>query len=662
MRILFVSSETPLFPAGGIATYLEYMVPALKSQGHEVFLFTFREESEFSFPREMGSFDQDKVHIEVFRESDVHEQFPSRPHFQSLSFYLANRLKSVIDGWDIDVVEATDYQAPCLALFQALQVKKGAERRLFSTFHHGLSEVIFEADQIGYQDWARANNLAERQQMRVSDLVVVPSNASKDRLRSLDIQTQTRLVREPYAFRNEVGQANLTVTNDIQYIGRLSIQKGVDKLIYASNVLHSVVPLRRVELIGRVGFTPFREPDILKYCRARLRPELRDRLTYSDFKPREVVLDLLNRGAISPHLGTDETFSYACIEAIDAGQVPIVRHNTAMAEFFPEDLHDYILDSEMRSVRGLQEKFEKIIADGPQVVAQVQEYCRRTLDPNTVANTLGNTYSKALDRKRGWRAHAVPRQRAQIKDVTVLIPAYKPNHEFMETIDSIATQSAGIPNVLICDDGTPEVSQPWFEYAQALLPDCQIIKQPNAGLLASRNTLIEACTTSLSIFVDTDDLFAPTLLEHMLEAWNEAVTQPDAIIPQRRNFGEQNELILRNTINDYIHILENDFRMTALIRTDILREIGFDATRRNGEGDDWIFWLDFEGRGYRAVLLPEAGFLYRFRRGSMSWPWSEGQNVGTQTMLREVLHETLQREPDKSLAVTRAIFARAVSK
>ncbi len=232
----------------------------------------------------------------------------------------------------------------------------------------------------------------------------------------------------------------------------------------------------------------------------------------------------------------------------------------------------------------------------------------------------------------------------------------------METIDSIATQSAGIPNVLICDDGTPEVSQPWFEYAQALLPDCQIIKQPNAGLLASRNTLIEACTTSLSIFVDTDDLFAPTLLEHMLEAWNEAVTQPDAIIPQRRNFGEQNELILRNTINDYIHILENDFRMTALIRTDILREIGFDATRRNGEGDDWIFWLDFEGRGYRAVLLPEAGFLYRFRRGSMSWPWSEGQNVGTQTMLREVLHETLQREPDKSLAVTRAIFARAVSK
>lgn len=662
MRILFVSSETPLFPAGGIATYLEYMVPALKSQGHDVFLFTFREENGFSSPEKMGPFDEDKVHIEVVRENDVHGQFPSRSHFQSVSFYLANRLESIIDQWDIAVVETTDYQAPCLALFQALQVRKGAERRLFSTFHHGLSEVIFEADQIGYPDWARANNLAERQQMRVSDLVIVPSRASEARLRTLDIQTQTRLVREPYAFRNTAGQEKLTVTHDVQYIGRLSIQKGVDKLIYATNILHSVVPLRRVELIGRVGYTSFREPDILKYLMARLRPELRDRLTYSDFRPREVVLDLLNRGAISPHLGTDETFSYACIESIDAGQVPIVRHKTAMAEFFPEDLHDYILDSEMRSVRGMQEKFEKIITDGPQIVEQVQEYCRSSLDPNKVANTLGNTYSEALDRKRGWRAYAAARKPAQIEDVTVLIPAYKPNHEFMETVDSLATQSAGIPNVLICDDGTPESNQPWFEYAQARLPDCQIIQQPNAGLLASRNTLIETCNTPLSIFIDTDDLFAPSLLENMLEAWNEAVTQPDAIIPQRRNFGENNELILRHVMDDYIHILENDYRMTALIRTDILKEIGFDSTRRNGEGDDWIFWLDFTGRGYKASLLPEAGFLYRFRKGSMSWPWSEGQNVGTQTMVREIMAEMCQKNPEKSIALARSLYSKNVAK
>ena len=661
MRLLFVSSETPLFPAGGIATYLDYMVPALKAQGHDVFLFTFRDAETFVPPASVAPFDEDNVHIELINDRTVHTQFPSASHFQTVSHYLASRLMQVIEDHDIDVIEATDWQAPCLALFQALQTRAGAERRLFSTFHHGLSEVIFEADQIGYPQWARANGVAERQQMRISDVVIAPSGASAARLTTLGIDSEIRIVREPYAFRNPA-TTNPPILDQVQYVGRLSVQKGIDKLIYAANVLHSVQPLRRIELIGRVGFTPFREPDIIEYCRKRLRPELRDKLLYSDFKPREVVLDLLQPGAISPHLGTDETFSYACIESIDAGQVPLVRRGTAMAEFFPEDMQHHILDSQMRSVREIQGQFEAILSDASRIVSRVQEHCRATLNPDTVAGTLAETYAEVHDRKRGWRAHAMPRRKASIADVTVLIPAYKPNHEFMETVDSLVAQTAGIPRVLICDDGTPESYQPWFAYAEAVLPDCTILRQPNAGLLASRNTLIEACETPLAIFLDTDDLFAPELLEHMLEAWNESPRQPDAVIPQRRNFGETSELVLRHLLGDYMHVLENDYRMTALIRTEILSEIGFDATRRNGEGDDWIFWLDFQGRGYRAVLLPEAGFLYRFRRGSMSWPWSEGQNVGTQTMLREVLHETLQRDPDKGLAVTRAIFARAVSK
>jgi len=61
---------------------------------------------------------------------------------------------------------------------------------------------------------------------------------------------------------------------------------------------------------------------------------------------------------------------------------------------------------------------------------------------------------------------------------------------------------------------------------------------------------------------------------------------------------------------------------------------------RNGEADDWIFWLDFTRLGHRAATVPEFLFRYRFKTGTMSWPWSEGQRVGTQLMLREVLDKT----------------------
>ncbi|MFD1510681.1 glycosyltransferase [Lacimonas salitolerans] len=661
MRILFVSSETPLFPAGGIATYLEYMIPALQALGHEVFLFSFRDRKDFGKQIPFAGLQNDRIHIEWLTDDRVHSRFHSRSHDQSVSFYLADQIERCIDEWEIDVVEATDWQAPCLGLFYRLQSRAGAERRLFSVYNHGLSEFVWEADQLGTPDWARSDFLTERQQMRACDLVVVPSNYCKGRLKMLGVQSNTSLVREPYVFRTPP-TTTVSVRDEIQYMGRISIGKGADKIIYAANVLHSVRKLRRIELIGRVTFTTFREKDILKYIRARLHPELRDRLSFIDFRPRDAVLDLLEPGALSPHLGSHETFSYACIESIDAGQVPIVRHDTPMVEFFPEEMHEYILDAQMRSVAALQKKFEKIIADAPRIVGAVQEYCRANLDPETVAGTLGDTYAEALDRKRGWRAHAVPRAQAGIGDITVLIPAYKPNHEFMETVDSLADQSAGMPRVLICDDGTPETHQPWFEYAQARLPECQIVRQPNSGLLAARNTLAAACETPLSIFLDTDDMFSPTLLENALGAYNGATTRPNAVIPQRRNFGESTELVLRYALGDYAHMLENDFRMTALIETAILTEIGFDATRRNGEGDDWVFWLDFHARGYKAIPLPEPGFLYRFHTGSMSWPWSEGQTIGTQSMIRDVVTEMCSKDPHMAVALARSQFAKNTAK
>ncbi len=661
MRIMFVSGETPLFPAGGIATYLCHIVPALKACGHEVFLFTFLDVTQYCVTKATSPFDPDNVHVEIIDVKVVHERYPSISHFHAVSNYLVAPLLDLVKKWEIDVIEATDYQAPCLALFQLLQTRIGAERQLLSTYHHGLGEVIFEADQIAYPNWAKANNLAERQQMRSSDLVVVPSCASEARLRTLDVRCETRLVREPYVFREKFKPFGET-RNEIQYVGRLSIQKGIDKLVYVANVLHSVLPLRKIELIGRISVTPFRQNDVIEYLKGRLNPELKERLFCSDFISRQVVMDLLQDSVISPHLGTDETFSYACVESIDASQLPIVRQGTAMAEFFPEDIRNFTLDEKMRSVSELQRKFENILSHASEIVLRVQEHCRDTLHPQKVGQHLSEVYAEALYRKRDRRIHKSAKPEININDITVLIPAYKPNAEFMETIDSIASQSAGLASVLICDDGTPDAYQPWFDYALARLSRCRIIRQPNGGLLAARNTLIGECQTSLAIFLDTDDLFAPDLLANLIEAWNSSPIDLDAVIPQRRNFGESNELIMRHLLDDYMHLLENDYRMTALIRRDILAEIGFDSTRRNGEADDWAFWLEFTSRGYRGAMLPEPGFLYRFRNGSMSWPWSEGQKIGTQTMLREVIQNFPSKNIHKSMSVARALYAQATSK
>lgn len=660
MRILYVSRETPLQPSGGIATYLEYMVPAMRAAGHEVFLFSWSEVQPYVEPADYAPFKPENVHIEPVNPHEVWRVLPVNSHNLFISHWLAERITAKMREWQIDVVETTDFLAPGLTMYQQLQTRSGADQQLLVTYNHGFIEDFFEADQYQWNEHARLNHLCERQQCRISDLIIAPSETARSRLTSYGIDQKVEMVREPYVFTS-VGDRFAGLRSEIEYIGRISISKGIDKLILLANALHHVFPLRQVRLIGRIVDTPFRKSDMASYVRDRLTEDLRDSLFFSGYLPRAAALRMLEPGAICPSLGSAETFSFACVESIDAGLLPVVRHGTPMAEFFPPDLQHHVLDSQMRSVRGLQKQVTALLEDADAVSRGVRSFCRETLDPARIAEQMGRTYEAALEKKRGRSLHAVPRKPATLADVTVLIPAFKPTHEFMETVDSLVWQTAGIPKVLICDDGTPDSHQPWFDYAMAMLPDCRIVRQPNAGLLAARNTLSEECETELALFLDTDDLFAPDLIEHMLEAWNTCPMAPDAVIPQRRNFGESAELVLQHLLGDHLHILDNDYRMTALIRTQILRDIGFDATRRNGEGDDWVFWLEFTGRGHVGVMLPEQGFLYRFRKGSMSWPWSQGQHVGSQVMVREAVRDMCARNPTQVSALARALYSRNVT-
>ena len=181
------------------------------------------------------------------------------------------------------------------------------------------------------------------------------------------------------------------------------------------------------------------------------------------------------------------------------------------------------------------------------------------------------------------------------------------------------------------------------------------MRQPNGGLLAARNTLIEHLETPLAIFMDADDVLAPRYLERVLEAYNHAEPKPQAVLTQRWNFEEGEERVLFNLQDDHLHLLMNDFRMTALIEADVLRELGFDTLRRNGEADDWDFWLRFTAAGHRAVMVPEPLFRYRFREGSMSWPWSPGQTMGTNAMLSDTIAALLAARPEWAPLVTRAL-------
>ena len=658
MRILYVYPESPLFTdGGGAATYLGYMAKAMRDAGHEVFLFTWRDSDSRTKPRYIDPFFADNVHIEKFSRNKLVNSLPVFSADLSISIWLKDRIAHHASEWNIDVVETSDFYAPCLDYFQSVQSSYEGKSRLCVTYHHGFIEDIYEASQLHVPIHAQLNQLGERQQCRSSDLVIAPSVTAMKRLATYGIKDNVFQSREPYVF--DTSARALAPRPTATYMGRISIQKGIDKLIHFLNVTKDIFPYDNINLTGRLEHTPFRKNDMRQYITDRLHPDLRSQLNFLGHRPREQAVAMLGAGEISPHLGSLETFSYSCIEAIDRGCFVVAREGTAMAEFYPPDLRWCLLDTRMMQVSEIQSRFERLLADGSMIFSQVESFCQEDLAPLRLANEMTDKLDSALRKKKGTTSIALG-SRYGIDDVTILIPAYKPSAEFAETVDSLANQDCGQPRILICDDGTPDEDKAWFDYALCRLNNVEIISQPNTGLLGARNTLIEACKSEFSIFLDVDDIITENYISSALNAVNNSSKKVDAVIPRRANFYDSSELVARHLLDDHLHFVQNDFRMTALVRTEALKSILFDATRRNGEGDDWPFWLEFHMMGFVGIGLPEFNFVYRVKSGSMSHPWSQGQHTGTRSMLKDVISRYADSSPELLVQIVRAQYAESV--
>src|SRR6056297_3121855 len=101
MRILYVSKETPFAPAGGIATYLAHIVPAMRAAGHEVFLFTWTDGDRQALPPDTAPFEPDRVHVEHVNHRETWRILPVPSRSLCVATWLADRLVEKIEDWDI---------------------------------------------------------------------------------------------------------------------------------------------------------------------------------------------------------------------------------------------------------------------------------------------------------------------------------------------------------------------------------------------------------------------------------------------------------------------------------------------------------------------------------------------------------------------------------
>jgi glycosyltransferase involved in cell wall biosynthesis len=245
--------------------------------------------------------------------------------------------------------------------------------------------------------------------------------------------------------------------------------------------------------------------------------------------------------------------------------------------------------------------------------------------------------------------------------VSVVIPAYNGEATIDETLRSVRAQTHRRLEIIIVDDGSRDGTVETVLAHAAIDPRVSVMRQPNAGVAAARNTGWRSAAAELIAFVDADDLWAPTKIARQLEAIDAgggraglAYTWYARIDPDSRVIG------IGHRPNAQGQVLQDIFRgnfigngSAALIRRAVLEEVGgFDPglRARGAQGcEDFSIYFRI-AENYDFALVPEPLTGYRTLPGNMSSDMLQ--------MLRSwriVANEMVERHPQSRAAITEGL-------
>ncbi len=199
-----------------------------------------------------------------------------------------------------------------------------------------------------------------------------------------------------------------------------------------------------------------------------------------------------------------------------------------------------------------------------------------------------------------------------------IVPVYENTDYLQETLESIRNQTDPRWEIVLVDDGSSMAARAGIEELAAPLYDrIHLVRhEQNCGLPAARNTGANHAKGEFLVFLDADDLVAPTFLESTLSAAEE---YPEAgwIAGMTVQFGQINRLFAFAPYNLQELVQRNQFNCTSLVRKTMFDDLGGLHEEMRLGFEDWEFWVRASLKGYRPVQLPEPLFFYRRQNDSM---------------------------------------------
>ena len=213
---------------------------------------------------------------------------------------------------------------------------------------------------------------------------------------------------------------------------------------------------------------------------------------------------------------------------------------------------------------------------------------------------------------------------AQLRGVAVVIPVFRHSVLLTEAVDSALAQSGDFAvRIVLVNDGCPhrETEVVCRAFAAAYPDRIRYIRKPNGGLSDARNAgirhiLTEAPEVDAIYMLDADNRLRPGALARAM-AELDAHPEADWIYPNIDMFGLTWAGDYGGAYSLLLHSRMNLCEAGSLVHRRVFEAgVFFDTAFKHGF-EDWEFFLQAAGAGFRGRNLENFGLLYRKRGESM---------------------------------------------
>ena len=210
--------------------------------------------------------------------------------------------------------------------------------------------------------------------------------------------------------------------------------------------------------------------------------------------------------------------------------------------------------------------------------------------------------------------------------ISIITPAHDDAATIEATIRSVARQSVGDWEHVICDDASSDDTAARVEVAAAADPRVRLVRSTaNGGPSAARNMALEVARGELVAFLDADDCYEPEYLRTMAAAFDArqdrvGIVCCDAwrVDPGGRRLGRYSETTGGAAGANLLGVLRgNPIFIAALCPRAVVDEVGAFCTECWGS-EDHDLWLRIIETGREVVYVDQPLVTYRVQPGSVS--------------------------------------------